>query len=262
MLKIATPISHLFLNKKNAKQIIKHSDCLEIREKNLFLNYKNESLFHLDHDIIHPWSNTFKNELQKILKKKTKIKLITFQATRCCKAYFVKNGKFKFSGYAFSRDQMLKFAKRNIFWLRKNLKKGVKIGVENNNYYSSKAYKYVTDANFIKKIVVENKIYFLLDIAHAIITAYNRKINFFNYLYSLPLNRTIQIHICCPSKDNKNNILIDSHLRPNKKMIDLVIKIIKKFKKIEYLTIEYYKDINVLIKSIITLRKAINKNGL
>jgi hypothetical protein len=262
MLKIATPISHLFLNKKNAKKIIKHSDCLEVREKNLFLKYKNENLIHLDYDIIHPWSNSFKNKLKKIFKKKNKIKLITFQATRSCDGYYIKNRKFELLGGTFSRDQMLKFAKKNILWLKKNLKKETKIGIENNNYYSSKAYKYVTDAGFIKKIVEENKIFFLLDIAHSMITAYNRKINFITYLHSLPLNQTIQIHICSPSKDNKNNILIDSHLRPNKKMLNLVIKILKKFEQIEYLTIEYYKDAKILIRSIITLRKALNEHGL
>jgi hypothetical protein len=162
MLKIATPISDLFLNKKNAAKIIKHSDCLEVREKNLFLNYKNENLIHLDYDIIHPWSNSFKNKLKKIFEKKNKIKLITFQATRSCRGHYIKNGKFEFSGGAFSRDQMLKFAKKNISWLKKNLKKEIKIGLENNNYYSSKAYKYVTDASFIKKIVEENKIFFYL----------------------------------------------------------------------------------------------------
>jgi hypothetical protein len=262
MLKIATPISHLFLNKKIAKEIIKFSDCLEIREKNLILNHKNENLIHLDYDIIHPWSNSFKKKLKKIFKKKNKIKLITFQATRSCKGHYIKNGKFEFYGDAFSRDQMLKFAKKNIFWLKKNLKKKIKIGLENNNYYSSKAYKYVTDANFIKKIVEENKIFFLLDVAHSMITAYNRKINFIKYLNSLPLNQTIQLHICSPSKDKKNNVLIDSHLPPNKKMLNLVIKILKKFKQIEYLTIEYYKDAKILIRSIIALRKAINENGL
>jgi|694.fasta_scaffold127661_2 hypothetical protein len=262
MLKIATPISHLFLKKKDAKNIIKYSDCLEIREKNLFLNYKNENLFHLDHDIIHPWTNSFKKNLKKILIKKNNIKLITFQATRCCEGRSVKNGKFQLSGDAFSRDQMLKFAKKNIFWLKKNLKKEIKIGIENNNYYSSMPYKHVTDAKFIKKIVEENKIFFLLDVAHAMITAYNRKINFIRYLYSLPLKQTIQLHICCPSNDNKNNILIDSHLRPNKRMLNLVIKILKKFKQIEYLTIEYYRDAKILIRSIVALRKAINDHGL
>jgi uncharacterized protein (UPF0276 family) len=94
------------------------------------------------------------------------------------------------------------------------------------------------------------------------ITAYNRKINFISYLHSLPLNQTIQIHICCPSKDNKSNILIDTHLRPNKKMLNLIIEILKKFKQIEYLTIEYYKDAKILIRSIITLRKALHEHGL
>jgi uncharacterized protein (UPF0276 family) len=157
---------------------------------------------------------------------------------------------------------MLKFAQKNIFWLKKNLKKEIKIGLENNNYYPSRSYKYVTDAKFIKKIVEENKIYFLLDVAHSMITAYNRKINFFKYLYSLPLNQVIQIHICSPGKDNKNNILIDSHLRPSKKIFNLIIKILKKFKQIEYLTIEYYKDTKGLIESIIALRKKINEHGL
>jgi hypothetical protein len=262
MLKIATPISHLFLDRINAKKIIKYSDCLEVRENTLFLNYNNENLFHLDKDIIHPWGRDFKKKLKIILQKKKKIKLITFQASRCCDGHSVKNKMFQFSGNKFSRENMLRFAKNNIIWLKKNLKKNIKIGLENNNYYPSRAYKHVTNARFIKKIVDENKIFFLLDIAHSMITAHNKKIDFLKYLDSLPLSKAIQIHICCPSKNIKNNLLIDSHLCPNKKMLNLVIKILKKFRQIEYLTIEYYKDTKTLVSSIINLRNIINKYGL
>jgi hypothetical protein len=45
-------------------------------------------------------------------------------------------------------------------------------------------------------------------------------------------------------------------------MLNLVIKILKKFKQIEYLTIEYYRDAKILIRSIVALRKAINDHGL
>ena len=76
MYKIATPVSHLFKDKLQAKKIIQYSDCLELREKTIHLDFQKEYLFHVDHDLTLPWDKKFKNFFLKILKKKKKIKII------------------------------------------------------------------------------------------------------------------------------------------------------------------------------------------
>ena len=56
-------------------------------------------------------------------------------------------------------------------WLRKNFRNKLLIGLENNNYYPTKAYDFVTDGDFIDKVVRDNnKLFFLFDLAHAQVT--------------------------------------------------------------------------------------------
>ena len=257
MLKIATPVSHLFLNEENAKKIIKYSDCLEVREHTINLNYKKEHLFHVDRDITLPWNKKFKIFFLQIIKKK-KLKLITFQCSRCCSGEKKIDGRFQLSGKIFTKDQMFFNAKKNINWLKNNISKRIKIGVENNNYYPTKAYNFVTDGNFISELVIKNKIFFLLDLAHAQITSYNKKIKLKKYLNSLPLNKAIQIHIVNYKIKKKEEIAIDTHYVPTLKTYRLVSKILANYPSIQYLTIEYYRNTKILIESIKKLKKIIN----
>ena len=261
MYKIATPVSHLFENKLQAHKIIRHSDCLELRERTLHLNFEKEYLFHVDKDLTLPWDKKFKNFFLKILKMKTKIKLITFQSTRCCEGEKIINVRYQLDGKVFTKKKIILNAKENIKWLRKNVKKTIKIGLENNNYYPNPAYKIITDGNFISEIVIKNKIFFLLDLAHAVITAYNRKINFEKYLNSLPLSKVIQMHIVNSrnKKFLKKKIATDTHDLPSKINLKIVKKILKKCPSIQYLTIEYYKNTNKLIKCIKALKNITNK---
>ena len=82
MLKIVTPVSHLFFDKKNAEVISKNSDLLEIRERTINLNFKNEKFFHCDEDLTLPWSKNFKLQFEKIIKKKEKFKIHYFSSNQ------------------------------------------------------------------------------------------------------------------------------------------------------------------------------------
>lgn len=261
MLKIATPVSHLFEDKLQAQKIIKHSDCLELRQRTVHLDFEKEYLFHVDKDLTLVWDRKFKKFFLKILKKKNKIKLITFQSTRCCSGEKIINGRFQLDGNVYTKKKLIINAKKNIQWLRKNLKKKIKIGLENNNYYPEPAYNIITDGEFISEIVFGNRIFLLLDIAHAFITAYNKKISLEKYLDSLPLSKTIQLHITNSRIINfsKNKIAVDTHDLPSKNNFQLVNKILKKNPSIEYLTIEYYKNSKKLISSIKKLKNSIKK---
>jgi hypothetical protein len=261
MLKIATPVSHLFEDKLQAQKIIKHSDCLELRERTVHLDFQKEYLFHVDKDLTLAWDRKFKKFFLKILKKKNKLKLITFQSTRCCSGEKIINGRFQLDGNIYTKKKLILNAKKNIHWLRKNLKKKIKIGLENNNYYNAPAYEIITEGNFISEIVIKNKIFFLLDIAHAAITSFNKKIKFQKYLNSLPLHKTIQLHIVDYKikKILNKKIAIDTHNFPTNRTYKLVSQLLLKYPSIEYLTIEYYKNADRLVKSIKKLKKILKQ---
>lgn len=256
MHKIVTPVSHLFFNKKSAERISKNSNYLEIRERTLSLRFEKERFFHCDDDLTLPWSKDFKNKFEQLIKRKKYLKYITFQATRCCSNAKIVNKVFVLSGKVFSRKEMLKEAKKNTKWLRKKFGNKFRIGLENNNYYPSKAYNIIADGDFISQIVRENKLFFLFDIAHAQVTAANKKINYQKYLNSLPMDLMLQMHICRPKINKK--ISRDMHYLPNKKMFAEVKLLSNKYKNLKFFTIEYYKDANKLIDNIITLKKTLN----
>ena len=114
--------------------------------------------------------------------------------------------------------------------------------VENNNDLGTTAYSIVTDPNFIRRIVFENDIYFLYDHAHAMISAFNKKLPFLNYFNKLPLERTKQIHLSNPSF--KNNVAKDSHNLPTLKQVKFCVKQLEKT-AIAY-TVEFYKSLDDL----------------
>jgi len=235
------------------------SDCLEARERSAYLKFNKQWLFHLDIDLPHRWDENRKRYIKDIISQKQDLELITFQATRCCDQEKVHNGIFQLEGHVYSRPEMLENAERNVLWLRNNVSADLKMGIENNNYYPSRAYDFVTDGDFISDLSSQNDLFLLFDIAHAIVTAHNRKCNYTEYCNSLPLNRVVQLHVCQPAI-NRRNLAYDAHDEPDDEMFKNVLSLVREFSSIDYLTIEYYKDKDILIKSLNKLRKLISAN--
>jgi uncharacterized protein (UPF0276 family) len=95
-----------------------------------------------------------------------------------------------------------------------------------------------------------------LDLAHAKVTASNKKINYKSYLKSLPLDLMKQIHICRPNINDK--LSLDTHYLPSVKMFREIKEIHEKYKSLKFFTIEYYKDADKLIENIKNLKKVLN----
>ena len=255
MLKIATPISHLFKEHSLSRQIIDVSDCLECRDRTIDDKSLNQELFHCELEPIHKLTEEDFGFLENIKNQKKNLKLITFHmATSCTQPILeyskIKSGMFEAGGYSYRRDEMLKNAKDNFQMIKEIFGAEIKIAVENNNYYPTEAYKYITDAEFISEVVSQNNIHFLFDIAHAQVTAHNKGISFDEYKSKLPLNKVIQLHICSPDIDTTSNIAYDAHNHPDEFKLQEVSRLIKQYPHIKYLTVEYYRDIEKLIVSI------------
>ena len=255
---IATPVSHLFENKGYAKKISEVSDCLEVRQRSLDSELQKQWLFHVDIDITLKWDDKTRAYLQYAFNKKADLKLVTFQATRCCQKEYIENEMLQLSGEVYTEIEMLAHARDNTKWLRGALKKDIKIGLENNNYYPTLAYSIVTEGRFLSKVVDQNGLYLLLDIAHAMVTAHNTNISYNEYIESLPLDKLIQLHICQPYISD-GEIATDEHSAPNNDMFNEVISLVEKHHQIEYLTVEFYKDVSILIQSIVLLRKKMKR---
>jgi hypothetical protein len=258
-LKFATPISHLFENDLWGKEISSVSDCLEVRQRSLNSNWPNQRLFHIDIDLSHPWNNQTKEYLQNAFELKKDLEVVTFQSTKNCEGEKLENNIFQVDGRIFSKIEMLTFAKENTVWLRSILNDKIKIGLENNNYYPTEAYDIVTDGDFLTEMICENNLFLLLDIAHALVTAHNKNINYMDYLSTFPMEELLQIHICKPELP-KVGTAFDAHNLPDSDMENMVLGLIKEYPQIKYLTVEYYKDKDLLIDSIESLKRILINN--
>ena len=257
-IKIATPISNLIVNKLNP-EIISFSDCLETRDASINCDYSKQELFHCELQPIHVFNDLQINYLKEIKLTKPDLKLISFHLASCYENPKVIIGKFFPNGKKISEKKLIDNAKKNFVIIKKLFGEKIRIAVENNNHFNTEAYDFITKPDFIFKIVKDNKINFLLDIAHAKISAYNLKINFSNYLNKLPLNELIQIHIAKPGFDDSNEIY-DKHDLPNEKDLTEVIALTKKYPTVEYLTVEYYKNADNLLQILKQLKIMIKKS--
>ncbi len=256
MSNIAVPISHLFKNPDFARQIVEVSDCLEAREHSEGHFEKPTEAFHFDIQPIHELEESDFDFLSSIKKRESKLKLISFHLASSCNKPMIKNGIFIQGGKNYSESELLRSASYNFEKIRDIFGGNVVIAVENNNYYNSEAYRYVTDASFIKKIVQENDIFFLYDMAHAKVTAHNRGIQYGFYRDQLPLDRIVQVHISGFSIDPDGRAF-DSHNYPDDQDFIEVSAILKKY-DVKYLTPEYYKDVEGLLRIISRIRKMVN----
>ena len=257
MIKLATPISHLFENSEYQKIIIENSDTFECRDRSIESTIDNQTLFHCELQPIHKWGNSEWSFLNRIKESKPDLRLITFHLASCCDEPKLVDRMFELGGREYSKQEMRDFAKKNFIGIKNLFGSKVAIAVENNNYYPTKAYRDVTDATFISQVVEDNDLKFLFDLSHARVTCYNKNINFDRYKDNLPLDRAIQLHICTFGIDKERGLAYDAHNYPDEEELLEIQKLIKNYKNIEYLTVEYYRDIENLEASLKTVRELV-----
>ena len=257
MIKIATPISHLFDDPESAREILKYSDCLECRDRNYETNFPGQELFHCSIQPIHELRDEDFRYLEKVSELKKDLRLISFHAASSCSRPTLEGAIFKPGGVRYTREEMLENARKNIAVIKKIFGTTIGIAIENNNYYPTEAYKFVTDANFIKEVVCDNEILFLYDIAHAKITAHNAALDYEVYKSGLPLKQIVQIHVCRHSFAEKSNAR-DDHEIPDGEVWREVEDILSNSKLIEYVTVEYYGKVDKLVESLKRAKEIIN----
>ena len=257
MVKIATPISELFDNEKDALKIENCTDCYECRDKTIECEYDRQALFHCDLQPVHEFDNEAFLYLKRIAKKKKDLNFITFHMASSCHEPVLYRRRFRPGGYKYSRKELIDNASKNFKQIRKIFGRAIDIGIENNNYYPTGAYQHIADPDFISTIVYDNDLKFLFDMSHARISAHNLASNYQEYIDNLPLNWTLQLHIS--DYGLSRNIAIDSHDLPSNRTFQEVRELLSAYPLIEYVTIEYYRNISKLIGVLKKMRKLIDE---
>lgn len=259
MKKIATPISTLFAEHDNSVQkIVSSSDCLEGRDHSLNWDF-NYELFHSDIQPVHVLKNRDWCQLEEIKKNSKNLKLVSFHIATCCDQPFLdKRGVYQIGGIVYDRNQMIDNASMNIDRIKSFLSSDTTVALENNNWLESSAYQDVTDADFISEVVQESGTSFLFDYAHAFITSNRKRVAFSEYMSQLPLERTAQVHFSKCSLVNGK--YVDSHGHLDTNDIDEIWEKVRDLPA-KYFTIEYYKEVNGLIKMNHYLKQLLSGNS-
>ncbi len=256
-MKIATPVSHLFDTQESARVITELSDCLELREQNISFKSEKVELFHCDLEPTKKWKTKDQQFIYEVISQHPNLQLISFHLASCYEAPVTKDFMFLPGGNKLNVCQMKQNAQVNLQFMKENFEH-LSFAIENNNYYPTDAYEYICNPHFINEIVNDNNLYFLLDIAHAKISAHNLNLPFYEYMHALPLSKIIQIHITGYQDTEKGRIARDEHLYPSKDNWSTVKKIISRHREnLRYLTVEYYSDYEKLLQAITELKQKI-----
>ena len=259
---LLTPISHLFHEETNANLIANYSDELEARERTCDLNLKNTTHYHIDFDLNLGISQAQQEFLSEKVAPREEIKTLTFQMSRDCFQSSLLNGQYHALSRPLSEHEQLSNIQTSLQVIRDIVGFDRSIGVENNNYYPTGAYDICTSQAFLIKVLENNDIHLLLDYAHAKVTCINREINFQEYINSLlAVNNCRQIHFCehfvCDTTNEATPRAIDAHELPTINTTNDVLELAKSH-KIPYITVEYYKNADILAKFLKELsRKAV-----
>ena len=250
---IITPISHLSQDEDFLKAILAFGS-LEGRDHNTcFKHFEHIRVFHSDVELQLKWNNEIRNDLHEKFSRLPNLEAISFHMVTKFKNYSIHNGIAFGIGEPMSDNEMEDNVSLNCKWLKTKFPK-LKIMVENNNDLGSDAYKIVTETKFITKIILNNNIFLLYDHAHALISAYNQKINFDDYFNGLPLNKVVQVHLSEPTFHN--GVARDAHEFPTIKSIEFCLQNFGDQAK--YYTLEYYKSLPKLIQGLQILKRDLN----
>jgi len=256
-IKIATPISHLFNNPEDTELILSVSDCLECRDDTILENYDREELYHCELQPIHSWNDSEISFLERVVERKQFLKVISFHMASSCTNPRLIGKRFERGDVYYDREELLQNAQINFENIRSVLGDEMRFAVENNNYFPTAAYEHIADAEFITDIVHCCNLFFLFDLAHAQISAANMNTTYSSYVKQLPMDCAIQLHISRFAFDD-NGMAYDAHEIPTNLEWSRAVQLMKK-NKIDYVSIEYYKDTKTLVRELSHLRSLINE---
>ncbi len=228
-------VSHL-INKENYF-LIPGIKALEYREPRPVLNNEMQSLFHCSYGIVqYEFIDYFDSILDYLVENK--IKMFSFDFGPAVEKVEIQDYYYNARSELLSRNELYKKVHSRLKYMKRNFHGD--IALENLNYFPTSAYNHVCEANFISDVVRKNNVYFVLDIAHAIITSQNMGIDKYEYLSSLPLERVKEIHLSASGiKDGRYR---DLHEMPSAEEYEILAFIKNWLVEDFYLVIEYYKD--------------------
>jgi len=120
------------------------------------------------------------------------------------------------------------------------------LAVENYNYYPTGLYEHVCRPDFIGAFLEEFELGFVLDLAHAMVSAANLKLDIKRYLLELPLGRVVEVHLSRPYVHSA--MMVDAHDPPGDHEFELLEFVLTHLTEAGpvLIVVEYYRELKTL----------------
>jgi len=140
-------------------------------------------------------------------------------------------------------EEYLERVAKNAEWLRSQYSGYIQ--VENLNYFPTGAYERVCEPDFVCQITEAAGVGLLLDIGHAVVSAHYLTYNdAISHIRDLPLHKVREIQLS--RAGILEDVFEDLHEVPGEVELSIVREINSRGYNIEYLTVEYYRDADIL----------------
>jgi len=238
---LTLPISHL-INSENYLKV-PGVRALEFKKKQPVFDYPGPLFFHSGKGIMDEDFIVFFDDLLPYLNENT-FKHFSFDLGPATQKVSMKDYYYVAEDKVLTAEELLHISRDRLSYV-KNLFKGI-VALENLNYFPTTAYSHVCDPGFFAKVVRENDVYCILDIAHAMISAHNLGIDWQDYFMQMPLERVKEIHLS--AYGIVGGKWRDLHERPNNETLKVLDFIWGKLTTEAYLIIEFYKNFEDLVE--------------
>ncbi len=136
-------------------------------------------------------------------------------------------------------------------------KLAVPVALENQAYHRYSGHNYVTEPDFLQRVLADTATYLLLDLGHARVSAAMWQLPIEDYLQQLPLERVLEIHISGPRIYRGR--LRDVHAPLQAIDYQILQDVLRHTPHIQAVTLEYYGDQSILLEQLQQLRHITTK---
>jgi len=158
--------------------------------------------------------------------RKYHIRRFSFDIGPCYSHVEIKENRYFGIGGRLTISDIHALCAKRISWLRDKLPRDCEISIENLNYYDTGAYEDVCDPAFYNDICEKYSLGLVLDLAHAQVTAHNKKESSVEHLKRFNRNAIREFHLSKISVLSED-LAIDAHALPDRSEFQLMYELIE-----------------------------------
>jgi hypothetical protein len=235
-------------------------DSFSTIEQNSFLNlipFEGDQIFHTGYSITDV---NFQTELEKVqafdVIKKRNIRRFSFDIGPCYTKTDVIDSKYVGVGDKLSQNEIIDLCEKKLDWFMRRVPSSCEVAVENLNFYPTESGAYeegVCEPEFYNQICKTFGISLVLDLGHALVSAWNLKVNSREFLKQFDLDLISEIQLCKMGV-SENQEAYDAHQRPDQVEFQLVAEMLGENRRQRDIVVEYWKDPELLIECYASLK--------